>query len=179
MGGGDPPQRLLLLEDPPVAAAGHLMLAPPVRDAIQEDAESPARFADFLDRLAEADPERADLWHVLKAKDEEQRASFYARSMEMWLRSQGWNMAKWLLWLAVPAAICFVLLGGEVAFESALLFLCGAASYYVVVQVLTHLRARRNERELAAIRGRYRDAVEQILQRRLKEPTCEPPRRTP
>ena len=135
-----------------------------VADLVRQELESPEKFEVILDRLGESFPDLEPLWAFLVLKDSQHRHAYYVKSEHVFFRRLGWRLMRPLFAVALVAAVVS-------AFQQALdstialgLFLTGAASLYVVVQIFLHRWAWRDMKRLGSLDEDYRRKLSELLE---------------
>ena len=135
-----------------------------VADLVRSELEFPAGFEDVLGRVGESFPDLEPLWTFLVLKDSQHRHAYYVKSEHVLFRRLGWRLMRPLFALALVAAVVS-------AFQQALdptialgLFLAGAASLYVVVQIFLHRWAWRDMKRLGSLDEDYRRKLSELLE---------------
>jgi hypothetical protein len=134
-----------------------------LRKLIERELERPGSYGATLDDLSELFPEDRPLFEFLRARDEEHRHAFYAKSQHVWYRRFGWRIMRPLFLLSVGAGIAFALQRTVDPVLGVALFLAGAAALYILIQIFAHRWAQRDLRPLDAVRERYRERLRAIL----------------
>lgn len=133
------------------------------RELARRELESPGRLGDLAPLAAAlaSDPER--LAELLRAKEEQARAAWYVEAEGLWMQKLTWRLTRPLLLVGVLAAVVFVLQRAIDPTLGIFLFLLGAASLYVTIQLFAHLWARTDEKKLAQVNDRYRERLRALL----------------
>ena len=135
-----------------------------VADLVRQELESPAGFEDLVGRVGESFPDFKPLWAFLVLKDSQHRHAYYVKSEHVLFRRLGWRLMRPLFVLALIAAVVSVL---QQALDATLvlgLFLAGAASLYVVVQIFLHRWAWRDMKRLRSLDEEYRRKLSALLE---------------
>lgn len=134
-----------------------------LRKLIERELEHPGSYGTALDDLSELFPDQRPLFEFLRARDEEHRHAFYAKSQHVWHRRFGWRIMRPLFLLAMGAGIAFSLQRAVDPVLGVALFLGGAGALYVLIQVFAHRWAERDLKQLDAARERYRERLRKVL----------------
>lgn len=135
-----------------------------VAGLVRQELESPAGLEDSLGRVGELFPDLEPLWAFLVLKDSQHRHAYYVKSEHVLFRRLGWRLMRPLFALALVAAIVSAfqdLLDPSIALG---LFLAGAASLYVVVQIFVHRWAWRDMKRLGSLDEDYRRKLAELLE---------------
>ncbi len=127
----------------------------------QEEREG-KRLPALLAELQEKRIELAPLARYLAIKEVEERALRAELEREAWFRSFSLRLVTSLFVFGFLALAVFASIGGEGAFRTAIFFLAGAASYYLVAQALATWRGQRDRKKLQAIQERSRKELEEL-----------------
>lgn len=131
---------------------------------IRREIEAPGSHKALLEELGRASLADPPLLEFLAAADEHHRNAFYARSQHVWARRLGWRIMRPLFLVAVLAGIGFCLQRAVDPTLGTLLFLGGAAAFYVALQIHLHLQAGRDLRHLGEIDACYRNRLRALLE---------------
>ncbi len=127
----------------------------------QEEREG-KRLPALLAELQEKRIELAPLARYLAIKEGEERALRAELEREAWFRSFSLRLVTSLFVFGFLGLAVFALIGGERAFRTAIFFVAGAASYYLVAQALATWRGQRDQKKLRAIRERCQKELEEL-----------------
>jgi hypothetical protein len=116
------------------------------------------------ERLSEQFPEHRNLLRFLALHDRHARQVFYIKAERAWFRRFGWRVIRPLLILGILAGLGFGLQRTVDPTLGVMLFLAGAASLYVVVQLMAHRWANRDLKRLPRLEADYRAEVEALLE---------------
>lgn len=130
---------------------------------VRREIEAPGSLGALVEELKGASLAEGPLLEFLAAADERHRNAFYAKSQHVWSRRLGWRIMRPLFILAGLAAVGFCLQRAVDPTLGTVLFLGGAAAFYVILQVFLHLQAERDLRKLEGIDARYRDRLRLLL----------------
>ncbi len=122
----------------------------------------PPSLGEFLEALADA-ADAADLVPAGRALAEEERREALARAESAWFRRMGWRVMRPMLAVGILAAAFFAF--GQESIDPATgfgIFLLGAGSFYVVLQVYLHRWARAGRRRLEEDRRALRARLRQL-----------------
>lgn len=131
-------------------------------DWLKEEEREGRRLPVLLAELKEKRAELAPLARYLAAKETEERALRAELDREGWFRSFSVKLISSLFIFGFLALAAFAALGGEAAFQAAIYFFAGAASYYLVAQSLATWRSHRDQKKLRAIQERCRKELEEL-----------------
>ena len=138
-----------------------------LRGLLEREIASPGSVDDALDSLSEVSPDLEPFARFLKLKDQQHRSAFYVKSEHVWYRRLGWRLMRPLFVLGIIAAVVFSLtFRGRAGLDPTVataLFLGGAASFYVVLQVFIHRWAQQNVKKLDGISADYRRRLRELL----------------
>jgi hypothetical protein len=134
-----------------------------LKQILERELAAPGSAADALESLGEALPDLEPVTRFLKLKDEQHRHAFYVKSQHFWFRRLGWRLMRPLFVLAVVSAVGMALLWKGDPTVPLALFLAGAASFYVLLQVFIHRWAFRDLKKLGELNARYLQRIEELL----------------
>ncbi|MCI0403880.1 MAG: hypothetical protein L0212_10205 [Acidobacteria bacterium] len=133
-----------------------------VLDWLKEEGREGRRLPVLLKELGEKRGELAPLARYLASKEAEERALRAELDREAWFRSFSVKLISSLFIFGFLALAAFATWGGEGAFQAALFFFAGAASYYLVAQALATWRSHRDQKKLRAIQERCRQELDEL-----------------
>lgn len=133
-------------------------------EMIRGEIQSPGSLGDVLGRIREERPDLSTLLQFLSLKDHHHRHAFYVKSGHVFLRRLGWRLMRPLFLLALAAAGVALLQRTLDPTEALSLFLGGAASLYVLLQVFLHRWAWKDMKKLASIEAEYRKNLTRLLE---------------
>jgi len=137
----------------------------PLEKILQQEIASPASEKVLLDRLSRELPDQAALLDFLALKIEHSQRLFYVRAERAWFRRFGWRIIRPTLVLGVLASVGFALQRRVDPTLGIMLFLAGAATLYVVIQLMAIRWADRNLKKLPDFEAEYRSRLEEQLAR--------------
>ena len=106
---------------------------------------------------------------------QERLMSEIAKGQEAWFTALGWWLARVLIWTSLATGLFGVYFWGAPAADALTWALLGATGYYIVIQVLTPLRLKKERRHLEAALAARREAIAEILrQERAKSSSLRP-----
>ena len=129
---------------------------------LNEEEREGRRVPILLKELQEKRAELAPLARYLASKEAEERALRAELDREGWFRSFSVKLITSLFIFGFVALAGFYLWGGEAAFQAALYFFAGAASYYLVAQSMATWRSHRDQKKLRAIQEKCRGELEAL-----------------
>ena len=144
------------------------MTTPPHPDErlYHDELEDPCLEPEFYERLAHALPEREALIDLLALRELHLKRTFAIRAERAWFRHFGWRVIRPFMLVAVAAGVFFAF--GQRTIDptlGAMIFLGGAGTLYVVIQVFAMFWGQRNQKRLPELDAAYRER----LRRRLDE----------
>jgi hypothetical protein len=134
-----------------------------LRKLLEREIERPGSYGSALEDLAELFPDQRLLFEFLRARDEEHRHAFYAKSQHVWYRRFGWRIMRPLFIVAILAGVGFSLQRAVDPTLGVACFLAGAAALYITIQIFAHRWAQRDLKQLDAVRERYRERLRALL----------------
>lgn len=135
-----------------------------LKDLLEREIAAPGSVDEAVDSLREAFPELRFAVRFLKLKDDHHRHAFYLKSESVWFQRFGWRLMRPLFILALIAAVLFSVQRQIDPTLGIAVFLAGAASFYVVLQVFIHRWAFRDRAKLDEINARYRERLRELLE---------------
>jgi hypothetical protein len=123
--------------------------------------EAPGTQSSPIDRIRELVPQEQRLLRLL---EEHQRACLMLKARHLWYRTLGWRLVAPLMMLGLAAAVGFSLQRAVAPVLGVGLFLAGAASYYVILQLYAHRWAAREHRQLDSREAQYRDQLRALME---------------
>lgn len=130
-----------------------------LRELIERELASPRPFEEVAREFPELVPGTEGVADVLRALARADRARFWVRAERRWHQRFGWRLIRPLMFVGLAGAAVAVLQSAFEPTAALILFLTGAASLYIVLQVYTHLWSRSADRRLAEIEREFRDEL--------------------
>jgi hypothetical protein len=124
---------------------------------IRADSENPERIEALLEKLARQEPV---LFAYLLKKLELQKARIGAESHESWFSCLSWWFARLLMYGSLLGAFLGLQIFGGTAVSPVSWALAGAAAYYLLIQLFTPYRLRRDSSLLLRSDSEKKDLVE-------------------
>ncbi|GAB4280027.1 MAG: hypothetical protein Kow0029_24360 [Candidatus Rifleibacteriota bacterium] len=115
-----------------------------ILEILTKDSQSPKEFETLLEELASNRKEFAYLLEKFRME----KKKILVKSWEGWFQLLGWWFAKLLMYGALVVSIALAVIFGRDAVDQITFGLIGAAFYYVLIQVLTPYRIRRETEAL-------------------------------
>ncbi|UCF67207.1 MAG: hypothetical protein JSV80_15735 [Acidobacteriota bacterium] len=134
-----------------------------LRTLIERELDRPRPFeqvARELPNLLTADPQLAETLRLLATADRER---FWIKSEATWFRRFGWRLMRPMLATGLLAAGVFFF--GDISNRARafLMFLLGAGSFYVVLQLYIHRWSATEEKKLAESQRTLREQLQRVL----------------
>lgn len=133
-------------------------------DLITDELRSPGAYDNVLEELKGAFSEHEPVLRFLAAKDDQHRHAFYLRSQHVWYRKMGWKIMRPLFVVGVLAAIGFSLQRVIDPTVGVAVFLLGAATLYVIIQIFAHRWAYKDLARIEEVNARYKERLESLLE---------------
>jgi len=116
---------------------------------------------EFYERLGRALPEHAALFDVLALRAQYTKSVFAIQAERAWFRHFGWRVIRPFMLLAVVAGVFFAFLQQRIdPTLGIMIFLGGAGTLYVVIQLFAMRWAQRNQKQLPRLEADYRRRLE-------------------
>ena len=138
---------------------------PALEKILQQEIEAPASHRTLFDRLGRELSDQGALLEFLALKIEHTQRNYYVRFEHAWFRSVAWRLVRPFLAVAALASVGFALQRAVDPASGIALFLSGAATLYVIIQVLALRRASQARTKLADSDAAYRSRLEEQLAR--------------
>jgi hypothetical protein len=140
-------------------------LSKQIRKILEQDSQKPQKFDKLLKKLAQQMPE----FRYLLIKRQIDQKQLLALGWQKWFQYLGWWFARLLMYGTMVAALTLVGLLGKEAVNPLTWALVGAALYYVIIQVFTPMRIRR---EVEALQTHELDEqLKQLVKQKYEEKT--------
>lgn len=108
---------------------------------LHRDSEKPEKIEELLNKLAKEEPA---VFNYLQKKLELQSRRLGAEAYCAWFDLLAWWFARLLMYGCVAAGLIFAWVYGQTAVDPLTWGLCGAAVYYMLIQIFTPHRLRRD-----------------------------------
>jgi hypothetical protein len=138
----------------------------PDERTLQRELERPSAEQEIYDTLGRELPEHEALFDLLAMRETHAKRVFAIQAERAWFRHFGWRVIRPFMLVAVVAGVFFAFF--QTAIDptlGAMVFLGGAATLYIVIQVFAMFWARRNQKQLPRLEADYRDRVSRRLER--------------
>lgn len=137
---------------------------------LERELEQPSAELEIYDTLGRELPEHAALFDFLAMRDLHARRVFAIRAERAWFRHFGWRVIRPFMLVAVVAGVFFAFFQQAIdPTLGAMVFVGGAATLYVVIQVFAMFWAQRNQKQLPRLEAEYRDRVLRRLEQLRRE----------
>ena len=150
-------------EKTPVARTNEPTSLDELKNVIQRELSSPGSVGDPCGELSSTLDDLKPVLAFLKLKHEHDRRAIVLKGEQLWFRRLGWKLMRPLFIVAIVAGVGFVLQRKVDPTLGVGLFLGGAASLYVAIQIVVHRAAFRGVRRLEEVDAAYRKALEELL----------------
>ncbi len=111
-------------------------------------------------------PEHEALFDFLALREVHVKRLFAIHAEHVWFRHFGWRVIRPFMLVAVAAAVFFAFFQNTIdPTLGAMVFLGGAATLYVVIQLFAMYWGQRNQKQLPNLEAGYRDRVRRRLER--------------
>lgn len=132
---------------------------------LQQELEQPSAEQEIFDKLSGEIPEHATLFDFLAARERHAQRVFAIRAERAWFRHFGWRVIRPFMLVAVVAGVFFAFFQGAVdPTLGAMVFLGGAATLYVVIQVFAMFWSQRNQKQLPHLEAEHRERLIRLLE---------------
>lgn len=134
---------------------------------LEQELEQPSTEQEIFDKLADALPEHATLFDFLAQRERHAWRTFAIRAEGAWFRHFGWRVIRPFMLVAVVAGVFFAFFQRTIdPTLGAMVFLGGAATLYVVIQLFVMRWSQRNQKQLPRFEAEYRERLKNLLEAR-------------
>ncbi len=127
---------------------------------LHNDSQKPEKIEELLKKLATEEPV---VFNYLEKKLEMQTRRLGAEAHRAWFDLLAWWFARLLMYGCVVAGLLFAWVYGKSAVDPLTWGLCGAAVYYMLIQIFTPTRLKRDAAVLCDNAGE-KEILENMLQ---------------
>ncbi|UCE02663.1 MAG: hypothetical protein JSW67_00160 [Candidatus Latescibacterota bacterium] len=132
---------------------------------VEQELAEPASDEALRERLGAALPAHSDLLDFLALRREHSQSTFLLRAQRALFRRFGWRVIRPFFLVGVLAGVGFTLQSHVDPTLGVMLFLAGAATLYVVIQIAAMRWSSRDEREQPRVDAEYRARLEELRER--------------
>ncbi len=133
---------------------------------LEEELERPSDDQEVYARLSRELPEHAALFDFLALRELHSKRTFAIQAERAWFRHFGWRVIRPFMLVAIVAGVFFAFFQTTIdPTLGAMVFLGGAATLYVVIQVFAMFWAQRNQKHLPRLEADYQARMRDRLER--------------
>ena len=132
---------------------------------LQDELEQASPDQEIYDRLGREVPEHEALFDFLALREVHVKRVFAIHAEQVWFRHFGWRVIRPFMLVAVVAGVFFAFFQTTIdPTLGAMVFLGGATTLYVVIQLFAMFWGRRNQKQLPRLEAAYSDRVRRRLE---------------
>jgi len=142
---------------------------------IERELAEPSADQEIFERLGRDIPDHAALFDFLAARERHTKRVFAIHAERAWFKHFGWRVIRPFMLTGVAAGLFFAFFQGTVdPTLGTMVFLGGAATLYVVIQLFAMFWGQRNQKQLPRLEADFAERVTRQLEQ-LRRDHAQPP----